>query len=308
MEENNLEPVQTHSANTFERNSVAVQLLILGALFGAFFLAAQLIAGVILVVAYGMDVLDLKSIVQSGKDLNPIRFAQMLATIIGFGLPALAFSKLKTGSWVRYSGIQNRFPALLILLVPLLVISAYPMINLSYFINQHAFFANWMKSAQEEYELLTNALMSGTSVSIYLINLFTIAIFPAIAEEWFFRGTMQPLLRERTNMHVAIIVTAVIFSLIHFEFSGFLPRVCLGLLLGYIYQISGSLWVSIWAHLFNNGLEVTLRFLKNTGRIDMEMGVPALPGVWEALGFTAAFAVLGYVFYFISRKKFDTFA
>jgi membrane protease YdiL (CAAX protease family) len=258
--------------------------------------------------AYGMDILDLKNIVVSGTNLNPIRFAQMLATIIGFGLPALVFSKLKTGSWIRYSGIQNRFPALLIILVPLLVISAYPMINVSYFINQHAFFADWLKSAQEEYELLTNALMSGTSISIFLINLFTIAIFPAIAEEWFFRGTVQPLLRERTNMHIAIIVTAVIFSLIHFEFSGFLPRVCLGILLGYIYQLSGSLWVSIWAHLFNNGMEVTLRFLKNTGRIDMEMGEPALPGTWEALGFTAAFAVLGYAFYFISRKKFDTFA
>jgi hypothetical protein len=99
-----------------------------------------------------------------------------------------------------------------------------------------------------------------------------------------------------------------VFSLIHFEFSGFLPRICLGLLLGYIYYYSGSLWVSIWAHLFNNGMEVVLQFLKNTGRIRMAIDEPIMPQAWELLVYTAIFAGLSYAFYFLSRKKFDTFA
>jgi hypothetical protein len=308
MEEDILNPVSSTPENKFERNSFGTQLVILGALFLAFFLVSQLVAAGILLAAYGTDILDIHKTVETHANLNPIRFAQMLATIVGFGIPALVFSKLKTKSWIQFSGIQNKFPALLIFLVPLLVIAVYPLIDISYFINKHAFFGDWMKSSQAEYEFLTTALMSGSSISILFINLFTIAIFPAIAEEWFFRGTMQPLLRQKTNIHVAIFITAITFSLIHFEFSGFLPRVCLGVLLGYIYAVSGSLWVSIWAHLFNNGMEVVLRYLKNTGKISIGIGEPEMPAIWELVLFTAVFGAVAYAFYFISRKKFDTFA
>lgn len=302
------DPVREKQAS-FNRKTPGAQLLLLMALFAACFLAAQLAASVILILGYGLDaVKDMPALVRSQANLNPIRYAQMLATVIGFGLPGLLFSKWKTSDYLAYSGIRNRFPALLVLLTPLLILSAYPLINVSYYINQHAFFADWLKPAQEEYALLTTALMSGTSPATLVINLVTIAMLPAIAEEWFFRGTLQPLLRERMNTHLAIILAALVFSMIHFEFSGFLPRVCLGILLGYIYHYSGSLWVSIWAHLFNNGMEVVLRFLKNTGRISPDLGEPGLPAAWEVLVFTGAFAVLGFVFYFISRKKFDTFA
>jgi hypothetical protein len=84
-----------------------------------------------------------------------------------------------------------------------------------------------------------------------------IAILPALGEELLFRGLIQHLIsRWFRNSHVAIFGTAFLFSFIHFQFFGFVPRFLLGLYFGYLLFWSGSLWLPIVAHLINNGLAV----------------------------------------------------
>jgi membrane protease YdiL (CAAX protease family) len=94
------------------------------------------------------------------------------------------------------------------------------------------------------------------------VNLLMIAILPAIGEELLFRGVLLRLFREWTkNVHVAIIITALLFSFIHFQFYGFLPRFLMGVLFGYLVYWSGSLWVSVIAHFVNNGTAVIVAWL-----------------------------------------------
>ena len=104
-----------------------------------------------------------------------------------------------------------------------------------------------------------------------LLNLLIIALIPAVGEELTFRGVLQQGLMRKMNPHVAIVISAAIFSFIHFQFFGFLPRLFLGLLLGYMFYITGSLWTSILMHFVNNGTVVVLYYLNNKGSISMDV-------------------------------------
>ncbi|MBD3630368.1 type II CAAX endopeptidase family protein [Cyclobacterium sp.] len=89
--------------------------------------------------------------------------------------------------------------------------------------------------------------------------LFVIAVLAGVGEELLFRGVIQnEIYGIFKNPHVAIWISAVLFSFIHFQFQGFLPRVVLGGLLGYLYYWSGSLLVPIFIHFVNNVLTFAL--------------------------------------------------
>jgi membrane protease YdiL (CAAX protease family) len=109
-----------------------------------------------------------------------------------------------------------------------------------------------------------------------IANLTLIALLPAIGEELVFRGVVQQqLLRRIHQPWIALVLTAVIFSFIHFQFEGFLPRMLLGLLLGWLYWRTGNFWVPVAAHFANNGAQVLGQFLYNhdLSSIDMEEDV-----------------------------------
>jgi len=73
------------------------------------------------------------------------------------------------------------------------------------------------------------------------------------------------------NVHVAIWTTAIIFSAIHFQFFGFLPRMLLGALFGYVLIYTGSIWMPVLAHFINNSVGVLGYYLaQNTNLISEE--------------------------------------
>ncbi len=114
-----------------------------------------------------------------------------------------------------------------------------------------------MKMMEEEAAQLTKLFLESRSSGVLTINFLIIAILPAIGEEFLFRGVIQRLLGEWTkNIHVGIFLAAFIFSFIHFQFYGFVPRLLLGLYFGYLMFWSGSIWVPVTAHLVNNGMAV----------------------------------------------------
>ncbi len=93
----------------------------------------------------------------------------------------------------------------------------------------------------------------------------------ALSEELFFRGLIQRSMQNVCkNVHVAVWVTAILFSAFHMQFYGFLPRMLMGAYLGYLFLWSGSLWVSIMAHFVNNGMAVLLIWLANRGKISVD--------------------------------------
>ena len=130
--------------------------------------------------------------------------------------------------------------------------------------NQHihlpSFFSqteSWMQQKEKNAEDVYLAFFEDKSALGLLINLLVMGLVAALSEELFFRGLLQQLfIKNKVNVHVAIFITAALFSAFHLQFFGFLPRFFLGLVLGYLYYITQNLWVSIAAHFFNNAFAI----------------------------------------------------
>jgi membrane protease YdiL (CAAX protease family) len=144
---------------------------------------------------------------------------------------------------------------------------------------------------------LTEYLTAFETIPQLLVGFVVIALIPAIGEELVFRGLLQPRVQRLThNVHAAVWITGFIFSAIHFQFYGLIPRMLLGVLLGYLYVWSGNLWYPIVGHFTNNGFTLLMIFLykKNTIDIDIEAtsAVPISTALYSLLVTVALIMVL----------------
>ncbi len=131
---------------------------------------------------------------------------------------------------------------------------------------------NWMASQERTMEQMTVFLTDFASWPKLFVALVVIAIIPAVGEECLFRGLIQRKIFNKTqNMHIAIWVAAALFSAIHLQFYGFVPRMLLGAMFGYLYWWSANLWIPIVAHLVNNGTTLVLLFLNNRQIIQFDI-------------------------------------
>ncbi|MDD2299534.1 MAG: type II CAAX endopeptidase family protein [Fermentimonas sp.] len=118
-----------------------------------------------------------------------------------------------------------------------------------------------MRSMEDAALETTNLLLSGKSLGSLILNLIVVAGFAAISEELFFRGALQQFIYEKfKNNHVTVWLTALVFSLVHFQFYGFLPRLFLGAILGYLFIYTKNLWAPILFHFLNNATVIILNF------------------------------------------------
>ncbi|MCX6286943.1 MAG: CPBP family intramembrane metalloprotease [Bacteroidetes bacterium] len=130
---------------------------------------------------------------------------------------------------------------------------------------------DWMKTAEEQAGKLTDTFLSGKSFSNFLFNIFMIGILPAVGEEFMFRGLLQKLLKGwLKNIHLAIFITGFLFGLMHLQFYGLLPRMILGVIFGYLFYWSGSIWVPVFAHFINNSAAIIISYLANLGLISQK--------------------------------------
>lgn len=151
----------------------------------------------------------------------------------------------------------------------------------------------WMINSEKAAEITTNQLLNTSNWGGFIMNILIIAIMAGIGEELLFRGILQKILINWTrNTHLGILCAAIIFSAIHFQFFGFFPRMILGMVLGYLYVWSKSIWVPIIAHALNNALTVT--FTPNTfnkGNEFIETVSGTQNNVWYALAGTIIFVL-----------------
>ena len=130
----------------------------------------------------------------------------------------------------------------------------------------------WMKETEAQLLELTMFLTDFQSITELLTGILVIGVLAGIGEEMFFRGIVQPKMKLYTgSAHAGVWLTAIIFSAIHLQFYGFLPRVFLGAMFGYLYLFSGSLIYPILAHILNNSITVILVYLSNQGQIDFDI-------------------------------------
>jgi uncharacterized protein len=121
-----------------------------------------------------------------------------------------------------------------------------------------------LRPQEESAAHLTQLILSATGPWAICSTVITVAIVPALAEEFVFRGVVQPLIARSTQrIHLSVWLTAALFSFIHFQFYGFLPRLVLGAMLGYLVIWSGTIWTSVVAHATNNLMAVVAYYVAN---------------------------------------------
>lgn len=140
-------------------------------------------------------------------------------------------------------------------------------------------FESWARSREEAAAELTRVMTTLDNGYELAVAILVIAILPAIGEEVVFRGMIQnELYRGTANLHLSIWIAAALFSAIHIQFYGFMPRLLLGALFGYLYYWSGNLWLAIFAHFVNNAASVVAMYYYQRGTFDFDVETPkALP-------------------------------
>jgi membrane protease YdiL (CAAX protease family) len=123
----------------------------------------------------------------------------------------------------------------------------------------------WMIEKDIQLTGLTERFMLTAGIGGLLINLLVMAVLPAFGEEFVFRGILMKWFSKSMGVHAAIFLSAFLFSAIHIQFLGFFPRFFMGLLLGYVFYWSGSLWASILLHFLNNAMTVVSYYLVGQG-------------------------------------------
>ena len=147
-----------------------------------------------------------------------------------------------------------------------------------------------MKNLEDTAAALTEKMLKVDTFGGLMFNLLVIALIPAIGEELTFRGVIQQALTKK-HPHLGIWISAAIFSFIHFQFYGFVPRMFLGLILGYLFYVTGSLWTSIAMHFVNNGTAVVVYYLDNKGVIDAEVDSFGSTDSWWVLALSIVVTV-----------------
>ena len=247
--------------------SAYLQLLILCAYALAGLIVFSMIGFLVLLAMYGQTVLTDPIALASGdpKYLNGLKVFQILSSIGLFLAPPLLLAlteRKKIKDFYQFKKPQST----LLAMVLLLMIVSMPFMEWTALWNQKMHLPEflkplevWMKAKEAEAMRMTMVLLNVNGILDFLLNLFMIALLPAVAEELMFRGGVQRSFnRMFGNPHLAIWLSAFIFSAIHLQFYGFLPRLLLGAAFGYIYLWSGSLWYAILAHFLNNGFAVCM--------------------------------------------------
>lgn len=127
----------------------------------------------------------------------------------------------------------------------------------------------WMRVKENAANQTTKLLFVNNTIGNMVVNLIVVAFMAGLSEEIFFRGFLQKLFIEnKMNKHLAVWLTAILFSAIHIQFFGFIPRMLLGAVLGYLYLFTNNLWVPIIAHAVNNSIGVIIAYI--TGNIESD--------------------------------------
>lgn len=197
----------------------------------------------------------------------------------------------------------KRWPsALTILLCLVFVLVAYPFIQKTFEWNAALPLPSWMLEMEKSANATIKQLLQMDHVGEFLLNIFVIGVMAGIGEELLFRGVLQKeFYRWFRNPHLAIWLAAILFSGMHFQFVGFIPRMLLGALLGYMYWFTRNLWVPILIHFINNALPVVTLYVAGKDLTDLGTNPDSASPIWLALLSLLATLGLGY-YIFISHK------
>lgn len=197
---------------------------------------------------------------------NLLKWSLLSSHLLTFIIPGFLFAYLyqKEDLWVSLQ-LKPNLRINYLGISAMILIFSYPAVSFSYTVNSWIPLADWMK-VQEASTMTTMAkVLEMEHIGGLLFSLLLVSVVPGIGEELIFRGFIQRIIAKGTNNgHLAVWISAVLFSGFHLQFEGFLPRLFLGLILGYTYLYTKNLWVPIILHILNNAVPIlSLYFLNN---------------------------------------------
>ena len=276
------------------------------------FLGFMLISLVGAIPFFGLD--SLMNISTLNEMTNPetikvLKYFQVVQAIGLFIVPPLVLGRLFYGQVSEYLYLNKSFNSSSVLLVLVLMFFAAPFINFIGELNANMVLPEWMsgvekwmRNAEDNAELLTKAFLKVDSINGLLFNLFMIAFLPAIGEELLFRGVIQRIFTNWTrSYHWGIWISAILFSALHMQFFGFIPRMILGAMFGYLLVWSGSMWLPILAHFLNNGIAVIAMYMIDKNMLSDDVEV--VGSTQDSYYLAAISLVLIVVFMFMIKRQ-----
>lgn len=245
--------------NTSQGGKLLIFILLL--IFG---LAFSIVLGTIVTIINGSDLQDLKN----------LQITQIISGVVGFLMPAVVYAMLvQEKPWI-YLGF-NKLPIWSLLGI-VAMFTIIPFLSLVTDWNDSISFPESMSAIEEQMRSLQARSEDVIKLFIGQGSLFSslmiVALLAAVSEELLFRSVIQKaLIKLFKNAHVAIIVTALVFSAFHGDFFGFFPRFILGMMLGYMFWMSGSIFPSMLMHFVNNATIVMLYYLNTRGFSDIDV-------------------------------------
>lgn len=245
-------------------------------------LAFMLLALIVAIPFFGTDSLTKLAQVNDLTNSDTLMMLKYLQTAQAFGLfiiPPFVLGYLFGGRTTQYLFLNKIPHSATLFLVVILMIASAPSISFLGEMNSRinlpewlSGLEQWMREAEENAAQLTEAFLNVKSYSGLAFNLFMIALLPALGEELLFRGILQRIfVRMTRSMHWGIWISAILFSAMHLQFYGFVPRALLGALFGYLLTWSGSMWLPIMAHFTNNAVAVIASFYIHKGSLDPDV-------------------------------------
>jgi membrane protease YdiL (CAAX protease family) len=252
---------------SFEGKSPISQLLFS---FLIIFLAAMFLFPVLLMAGAVITGNDLGVFIKDvtgeigGNEISIVRFMVISQEVSIFIIPAIIILSLMKPGHQKYL-MDFTVPELKdVIIVIVLAFCIFPVTGFAGRLNAEMHFPDWlngvegwMKEKENYATQLLDLLITSKTLGVMVFNIFMLAVIPAIGEELIFRGVFQKIFYNLFKSgHLAIWLTACAFSALHFQFFGFLPRFILGLVFGYLFYWSGTLWLPVVAHFINNAVPV----------------------------------------------------
>lgn len=252
------------------------------------------------------------SLTTSGITLT--RFALTTQDLLLFILPALCAAYLFGGNAFRYLKADRAPKAGAIAGIVLCLLFAIPAMNLLIEWNESVVLPEslagieaWLKAQEASAQAMTEQMLQMSNGVDLIIMILIVGVLTGIGEEFVFRGVLQRLFLDKfRNPHIAVWVTAVIFSAVHFQFYGFVPRMLLGAFFGYLLVWSGNIWLPIIAHALNNSFSVAGAYIQQRAGEESFIDTLGTTGediAWVVGGVILTIFTIGVLRYRLLRQK-----
>ena len=214
---------------------------------------------------------------------KPVIIAQALIfTVSGFLVFPTIYLLITRGNSISVLRYTKRLQFRLLIVTIALVFSTLPLVSILIELNYNVPFPDWLSNLEIYFKEMEDAarkfngpLLMFSSFKDLAIAILIMAIIPGFAEEYFFRGLVQTELQNvLKNHHYAILLSAFLFSLMHFQFYGLVPRMAFGVLLGYMFAWSNNIWYPIIAHIVNNSIVILSAYFWGPTVLDPESRNP----------------------------------